>query len=486
MTAWRWPLIVSTVVRVNGTPRSIRATAASRVTRELAGEPSRWTRPTTARGGRACRRSRSPRRLRGGRPACPSIGLIAARVAGAQVWWCWRTNGTSRVTLRAPGVGVREPVGQPEEERGVRLAGELGGPLEVAAVVGGIGAARGEPASSALLHHRRELGEPVEAPPGVLVVVELGLERGELRDDRAALQAVGGLDQEVEGLAVAVEELEGLGDRLDRRAIPGAQVQRVAAGLQRGFVAILHLEERGALDLDPGPFRPGVLGSGEPGVGGVEVAEVTQRDGPRGVPVGSDGVGGLVEFADRPEQPEGVERALPADDGADIIVCRLGVGRVSLPRPKVVRDAQPRRAEVHRQAAGDDPGGRPRPALERPERRGQVVGPQAEPVLVEVEDPAEVVRADLDPVGGHQHGGVRPLRMSRCLEIVTSTPSSMGRLNPRSRSGLRHGAWDQGSRNSWRRGARKIPPDRFFRTTPVNNRRNLNQGSLAKDNIIGY
>ena len=92
----------------------------------------------------------------------------------------------------------------------------------------------------------------------------LGLEGAELRHHADTLDPIDGLGQERLSLLVAIEDLEELGRLLDRGAIPGATLERLACRGQGIIVAVFHLEKARPLDQKPRVVGRGLLRPREP------------------------------------------------------------------------------------------------------------------------------------------------------------------------------------------------------------------------------
>ncbi len=274
----------------------------------------------------------------------------------------------------------------------VRARGPFGGAGEVAAGVGGVGAAGGEPLAAAFFQEGREFGEAVEAGAGVVVEGELGLERGELGHERAALEAGGGFAEEAEGVAVAVEQLKEVGAGLDGGAVPGLRGEGALEGLQRLGIAVLGLEEAGADDAGPAAVAGALLGAGHPVLSSVEVAEVGGDLGAEGGEVGAVGVGDAGEVAQGAEETPGGEGAAAVEHAVGGVVERLGVCAVGAPGKEVEGGGEPGGAQVGGHAARQDARARAGPSAERPERQAGLPGLEVQTLLVELADAAEIGR----------------------------------------------------------------------------------------------
>ena len=222
--------------------------------------------------------------------------------------------------------------------------------------------------------------------------------------DQAVSDPPGRLNQEVDGLGLAIEQLQVVGSCLYGRAVPGPQHEGLTGGSQSVVVKVFQLAEARPFNPEPSPPRRDTFGLGQVPLGSVEVAEPAQRQRVRRQPVSADLVHRRLERPDPPEELPGRQRPPPAKRCSGPVVARLRVGRIVSPGPQVQRQTQAAGAQLTRQPPGHDSRGRPTPPRERGNRLGDLVGRQAVSFLIQGADAVKILAVDRD----------RPLLLDRC------------------------------------------------------------------------
>ncbi len=105
------------------------------------------------------------------------------------------------------------------------------------------------------MHARLDQGGPfresIPRSPGIHVTAQVVQKCALLGQNQGTLDPLGCLGQQLDRFLLPVEKLEQSSDHLNRGAVPGLRCQRLAAGGERVFVAILELVKVGPLDREP-------------------------------------------------------------------------------------------------------------------------------------------------------------------------------------------------------------------------------------------
>jgi hypothetical protein len=264
----------------------------------------------------------------------------------------------------------------------VHLLGEGDGVIEPAGVIGDVGLQPGDILLKFPLAERAERVEAIDRFHCLGMQFEMILQGRELPDHIDAFDLLDRRLQQLQGLVIAICNLQQVGHALHRDAIPRPNLQRPPGRGERFVIPILRFQKPAALANDPRPIALEALGLSHQIFCRLKIAIHRRHRRGKREPIGADRFRRVVGQGILALKPHRRERAPAIEHRICLVICRPRMIGMLAKGAHVQRSAQPRRAELAKNSPRQHATLGPAPLRQGRELLAKAIRRQDQPAVV--------------------------------------------------------------------------------------------------------